>query len=105
MAGPAPSSAMPPKKDLPVKKPVPAPAKPGVKPAVAPPKPAAPAAKAPTPASAPAPAPAPIPEKPKEPPIDLSKVVVSGGWRGPGPSTGVLGSTPLLVQLGKLRQE
>ncbi|KYO34598.1 myosin light chain 3, skeletal muscle isoform [Alligator mississippiensis] len=67
---------MPPKKDLPVKKPVPAPAKPGVKPAVAPPKPAAPAAKAPTPASAPAPAPAPIPEKPKEPPIDLSKVVI-----------------------------
>ncbi|KAH1176564.1 hypothetical protein KIL84_021298 [Mauremys mutica] len=63
---------MPPKKELPVKKPVAAPAKPAAKPAIA--KPAAAAAKPKAPE--PAPAPAPAPEKPKEPPIDLSKVVI-----------------------------
>ncbi|CAM5124206.1 unnamed protein product [Natator depressus] len=69
---------MPPKKELPVKKPVAPPAKPAAKPAIA--KPAAAAAKPkapePAPTPAPAPAPAPAPETPKEPPIDLSKVVI-----------------------------
>ncbi|XP_077184633.1 myosin light polypeptide 6-like [Paroedura picta] len=63
---------MPPKKDAPVKRPVAPPAKPAAKPAVA--KPAAPAAKAKVQDSGPAPPSA--PEKPKEPPIDLSKVVI-----------------------------
>nr|XP_056722556.1 myosin light polypeptide 6-like [Euleptes europaea] len=63
---------MPPKKDAPVKRPVAPPAKPAAKPAAA--KPAAPAAKAKVQDTVPAPPSA--PEKPKEPPIDLSKVVI-----------------------------
>ncbi|XP_060109048.1 myosin light chain 6B [Heteronotia binoei] len=63
---------MPPKKDAPVKRPVAPPAKPAAKPAAA--KPAAPAAKAKEQDTIPAPPSA--PEKPKEPPIDLSKVVI-----------------------------
>ncbi|XP_053311597.1 myosin light polypeptide 6 isoform X2 [Spea bombifrons] len=55
---------MPPKKDLPVKKPL---AKPVAKPKA---PEAAPAAKPKEPE------PAPAPEKPKEPPVDLSKVVI-----------------------------
>ncbi|XP_053146995.1 myosin light polypeptide 6-like [Hemicordylus capensis] len=62
---------MPPKKDAPVKRPVPPPAKPAAKPAAA--KPGSPAAKAKAPEMAPVP---PSAEKPKEPPIDLSKVVI-----------------------------
>lgn len=71
---------MPPKKDAPVKKPVAPPAKPAAKPAAA--KPAAPAAKPKVQDTAPAPPSA--PEKPKEPPIDLSKVVVSEARHGMG---------------------
>uniref|UniRef100_A0A6J0T4W3 Calglandulin n=1 Tax=Pogona vitticeps TaxID=103695 RepID=A0A6J0T4W3_9SAUR len=63
---------MPPKKDAPVKRPVAPPPKPAAKPAAA--KPAGPAAKAKAPE--PAAAPPVVPEKPKEPPIDLSKVVI-----------------------------
>ncbi|XP_077779915.1 myosin light polypeptide 6-like [Podarcis muralis] len=63
---------MPPKKDAPVKRPVPPPAKPAAKPALA--KPGTPAAKGKAPEPAPA-APA-VPAKPKDPPIDLSKVVI-----------------------------
>ncbi|XP_032993819.1 myosin light polypeptide 6-like [Lacerta agilis] len=61
---------MPPKKDAPVKRPVAPPAKPAAKPALA--KPGTPAAKGKAPETAP---PA-VPPKPKEPPIDLSKVVI-----------------------------
>ncbi|KAG8129454.1 hypothetical protein E2320_016150 [Naja naja] len=64
---------MPPKKDFPVKRPVAPPAKPAAKPAG--PKPGFLAGKSKVPETAPAP-PAPAPEKPKEPPIDLSKVVI-----------------------------
>lgn len=59
---------MPPKKDAPVKRPVPPPAKPGVKPAALKPGPMA--------GKTAAPGPPPAPEKPKEAPIDLSKVVI-----------------------------
>ncbi|XP_066471208.1 myosin light polypeptide 6-like [Tiliqua scincoides] len=62
---------MPPKKDAPVKRPVPPPAKPASKPAAV--KPGSMAAKAKAPE---APIPPLKPEKPKEPPIDLSKVVI-----------------------------
>ncbi|KAL8163635.1 UNVERIFIED_CONTAM: Myosin light chain 6B [Gekko kuhli] len=66
---------MPPKKDAPVKRPVAPPAKPGAKPAAVAAKPAAPAAaKAKVQDTVPAPPSA--PEKPKEPPVDLSKVVI-----------------------------
>ncbi|XP_007426150.1 myosin light polypeptide 6 [Python bivittatus] len=66
---------MAPKKDVPVKRPVAPPAKPAAKPVGA--KPGFLAAKGKAPEAAPpAPAPAPAPEKPKEPPIDLSKVVI-----------------------------
>ncbi|XP_063149750.1 myosin light polypeptide 6-like [Candoia aspera] len=66
---------MAPKKDVPMKRPVAPPAKPAAKPAVG--KPGFLAAKSKAPETAPAPAPAPpAPEKPKEPPIDLSKVVI-----------------------------
>ncbi|XP_026535835.1 myosin light polypeptide 6-like [Notechis scutatus] len=64
---------MPPKKDVPVKRPVAPPAKPAAKPAG--PKPGFLAGKSKVPETAPAP-PAPAPEKPKELPIDLSKVVI-----------------------------
>ncbi|XP_042304438.1 myosin light polypeptide 6-like [Sceloporus undulatus] len=60
---------MPPKKDAPVKRPVAPPPKTAAKPAAA--KPVAPAAKGKAPETAPA-----APQKPKEPPIDLSKVVI-----------------------------
>lgn len=64
---------MPPKKDVPVKKPAgPSIAKPAAKPAAA----AAPPAKT---KAEPAPAAPPAPQKTQEPPIDLSKVVVSPG--------------------------
>ncbi|KAK9407114.1 hypothetical protein NXF25_005888 [Crotalus adamanteus] len=65
---------MAPKKDLPVKRPVAPPAKPAAKPAG--PKPGFLAGKSKVPETAPAP-PTLAPEKPKEPPIDLSKVVVN----------------------------
>lgn len=64
---------MAPKKDLPVKRPVAPPAKPAAKPAG--PKPGFLAGKSKVLETAPA------PEKPKEPPVDLSKVVVSEAWR------------------------
>ncbi|KAM6468928.1 myosin light polypeptide 6 isoform 6-T6 [Liasis olivaceus] len=68
---------MAPKKDVPVKRPVAPPAKPAAKPVGAKPGFLAAKGKAPEAAPpAPAPAPAPAPEKPKEPPIDLSKVVI-----------------------------
>lgn len=69
---------MAPKKDFPVKRPVVPPAKPAAKPAG--PKPGFLAGKSKVPETAPVP-PAAAPEKPKEPPIDLSKVVVSEAWR------------------------
>lgn len=80
---------MPPKKDAPVKRPVPPPAKPGTKPAAVKPGPMA--------AKATAPGLHPAPEKPKEPPIDLSKVVVSEiQAKGQHPRK-------LLLHLGRMR--
>lgn len=65
---------MPPKKDVPVKKPAgPSIPKPAAKPAAG----APPAKTKAEPVPAPVPAVLPTPEKTQEPPIDLSKVVVS----------------------------
>ncbi|XP_015279195.1 PREDICTED: myosin light polypeptide 6-like [Gekko japonicus] len=67
---------MPPKKDAPVKRPVAPPAKPAAKPAAAAGKLAAPTAAAKAKVQDTVPAPPSAPEKPKEPPVDLSKVVI-----------------------------